>query len=290
MSTIDLHIHSQFSFDSDSNISEIIEICQKNKIQTISITDHNSIKCYKEIKNKKMSVSTNIIPGIELDCSYKGHDFHLLGYNINVESNDFDDWQREFTKRKLEAVPKKIENLQKLGFLVDIEQVINKSHKEIPGEELMAEVILNNKQNRNHPLLQPYYPGGDRCDMPLVNFYWDFFSYKKDAYVPVKYLSVRKAVELVKENGGIPILAHPGANFKNDINVIDEIVKHGISGLEVFSTYHTEAQVQLFKAYAITNKLVMTCGSDYHGSTKPLVKIGGIDCHQMENGILEMIS
>ena len=75
-----------------------------------------------------------------------------------------------------------------------------------------------------------------------------------------------------------------------DINKVDEIIKHGVSGLEVFSTYHTEAQVQIFKEYAVNNKLVMTCGSDYHGSTKPLVKIGGFDCHQMENRILEMIT
>ena len=40
---IDLHIHSNISFDSLNNIEKIIEIAQRRNLDIIAITDHNSI-------------------------------------------------------------------------------------------------------------------------------------------------------------------------------------------------------------------------------------------------------
>lgn len=56
--------------------------------------------------------------------------------------------------------------------------------------------------------------GGKRSDMPYINFYLDYFAQGKPAFVPIQYMSFRHAVEMIKDNGGIPIVAHPGLNLK----------------------------------------------------------------------------
>ena len=54
----------------------------------------------------------------------------------------------------------------------------------------MAELILNETKNDNHSLLLPYRLGGVRSDMPLINFFWDFFGANKPAYVPIEFISL----------------------------------------------------------------------------------------------------
>ena len=282
MSKIDLHIHSTFSPDADLSVTEIICICENKNMDTISITDHNSVGFYADFEKKKIKTNLNIIPGIELDCSYKGKHFHILGYDIDVLSGDFSAWEKEFTRRELIAVPERIRKLQQLGFVLSGDEVFEKADNPIPQEELMAELILENDDNKNNPLLTPYYPGGHRSDMPLINFYWDFMSHGKTANVPVEYLDIKDGISLIKDNGGIPILAHPGANFQEDIKTIDKVIKHGIQGLEVYSTYHNENQVKIFEQYANKGKIKITCGSDFHGKAKPLIEIGGINCYGNE--------
>jgi len=291
MSSIDLHIHSIHSPDAELPVTEILECALKNGVKTISITDHNTVKAHKEISNNKIVSEIKIIPGVELDCTYKGKTFHLLGYYIDFKSIDFEDWEKDFIRRELGAVPKRIKKLQDLGMKISESEVFERAKGQtIPQEELMAEIILEDNDNRHLPILTPYFEGGSRSDQPFIHFFWDFFGHGKAAHVPVEYLNISEAIDMVKSNGGIPILAHPGANFKEDINFIDEIVSHGVSGIGVFSTYHAEKQIDMFKKYAIDKKLLMTCGSDFHGRNKPLISIGNFDCYGLEDDILKNLN
>ncbi len=74
--------------------------------------------------------------------------------------------------------------------------------------------------------------------MPLINFYLDFFAQGKPAYVKIEHLDFKVAVDLVRSNGGIPVVAHPGLNLEGREEVAEELLDHGSSGLEVFNNYH----------------------------------------------------
>lgn len=142
------------------------------------------------------------------------------------------------------------------------------------GEFTVAEILLEDEENRNSDILKPYMVGGSKSDMPYVNFYWDYFSKGKPAYVEIEFISLKEAVEMIHNNGGVAVLAHPGNNLKQDVTVIDEIIEEGIDGIEVLSTYHTSYQVEYFYNKAIETKLKITCGSDFHGKNKPNIQIG----------------
>ena len=106
-----------------------------------------------------------------------------------------------------------VDNLLKLGFRVDAGAVLAAAGGGLPTGELIAEVMLSDA-NCHTPPLRPYMEGGERSDMPYINFYLDYFAQGRPAFVPVEYMDYRDAVELVRDNGGVPVVAHPGLNFR----------------------------------------------------------------------------
>ena len=128
---------------------------------------------------------------------------------------------------------------------------------------------------------------GKRSDNPYVNFYWDFCAQGKPAYVEINYISLKEAINIIVDSGGVPILAHPGNNIKEDKQLMESIIKQGIEGLEVYSSYHNKTQVDFYKEIALEKNLLSTCGSDFHGKTKPSIDIGSSDCQGNEDIIIE---
>ena len=271
----DLHIHSFYSNDGELGISEILKNCHKGGVDTFSITDHNCVGGSREAKRlAALEEGINFVPGIEIDCNYKGTDLHLLGYQIDLKSDDFDTLELSVRQRHMDAIPKMISNLEKLGIEIDRDELMKKSGEEPPTGELFAELLIQNPDQHSNPRLKPYLPGGERSDMPLINFYLDFFAQGKPAYVKIDHLEFKDAVALVRSNGGIPIVAHPGLNFEGKEEVVNELMDQGAAGLEVFNNYHNNKQVAYFASETSKRAALMTCGSDFHGKNKPLISLG----------------
>ena len=106
------------------------------------------------------------------------------------------------------------------------------------------------------------------------SFYLDYFAQGRPAFVPVEYMDYRDAVELVRDNGGVPVVAHPGLNFRGREETAGRLLDRGAAGLEVFNNYHTPEQAVYFTSLALSKGASMTCGSDFHGKTKPRIAVG----------------
>ena len=78
------------------------------------------------------------------------------------------------------------------------------------------------------------------------------------------------------------MLAHPGNNLKGQFELLDEMVELGLQGVECFSSYHQEEVNQYFYNKAKELNILYTCGSDFHGKTKPSIKLGGHHSHVEE--------
>jgi predicted metal-dependent phosphoesterase TrpH len=84
----------------------------------------------------------------------------------------------------------------------------------------------------------------------------------KPGYVPQLYTTPEHAIEQITAAGGIPVLAHPGR--LKDRALIDELVGHGLRGLEVFYPLHAPEDTREFRETAKRYGLVMTAGMDFH--------------------------
>lgn len=271
----DLHIHSRYSNDGELGIPDILQLCKESGTSHFSITDHNGIRGASEAAHLCAKDGDIVfIPGIEIDCNYKGTDLHLLGYQVDVNSPDFDSLEKKLDKLFLDATPLMLRNLAKLGIDIDSTLLMQKAGGKPPTGELIAEVLLMNPGQFSNPALKPYLPGGNRSDMPLINFYLDFLAQGKPAHVEIQHMDFQEALDLVKDNGGIPIVAHPGLNFQDREEVVKELLDEGARGLEVFNNYHSAEQTSWFAALTSEQGALITCGSDFHGKNKPLISVG----------------
>jgi predicted metal-dependent phosphoesterase TrpH len=270
----DLHVHSSASNDGEFSAEDLLKRCQKNGVKILSITDHNSVGAIEEAKAYSARYGVDLIPGIEIDVNYHGIDLHLLGYQINWNHPDFIHLEEEMEQRIMNSVPKMIRSMSKLGIAIELEEILEKSEGTTPSPELFAEILLSKRDAATKKILRPYLPGGSRSDMPYINFYLDYFAQGKPAYVKIEHMTLHEGIALVTRHGGIPILAHPGLNLQGKEERVIGLIKEGLQGLEVFNNYHTKEQVHYFAKTAREAKILMTCGSDFHGNTKPLIELG----------------
>ena len=229
------------------------------------------------------------IPGIELDCTYQTVHLHVLGYGIHEGNTAFQDIELDLEAQEQKASQKRMELIQEMGMYCDADEAMRFARNGVITGEIIAEVVLADPRNEENVLLRPYRPGGHRSDNPYVNFYWDFCAPGKPAYVPIHYIDLSYALDLLHSAGGIPVLAHPGNTVKEDTTLLDGIMKSGIMGIEVFSSYHTEAHMAFYHMQARKYHCIQTCGSDFHGKTKPSIQIGKIQSSIADESLYEQL-
>ena len=289
MSYIDLHMHSYYSDDGEFEPKQLIDLCLEKNIKYFSIADHNSVRGIKEAKEYCVGKNINIIPAIELDCTFNEINLHVLGYGIDYDKTVFYDIEDNIIKQEQFASKKRMKLVKELGIDFSDEVINSLSRNGVVNGEMIAEAAMEFDKNHENPLLMPYYENGSRSDNPYVNFYWDYCAQGKAAYAEVNFISLQEAISIIEESGGIPILAHPGNNIKENINLLEQIISCGIKGIEVYSSYHSKEQVEFYKKFSLKHKLLLTCGSDFHGKTKPSIVIGGTDCEGIEDKIISQL-
>lgn len=275
---IDLHMHSLYSDDGEFTPTELVEKCEAAGIKIMAIADHNSIKAISEAQQVAANKGLIFIPAIEIDCTYNGINLHVLGYDIDYKKGTFLEIEENILSQERQCGLKKLELTNALGFELTKEQLDQLSSNGVYTGEMFAEVLLEDERYLDHELLKPYREGGSRSDNPFVNFYWDYYAQGKPCYTEIVYPSLEETIKIIKNNGGVAVLAHPGNNLKGKFEVFDEMVKIGIQGVEAFSSYHTEETIEYFLNKAREYDLLITCGSDYHGKTKPAIHIGENKC------------
>ncbi len=249
----DLHIHT-INSDGEYNVKEIIQKLKRKNINTFSITDHDSIKSIKQIKELDIDLKgLNYIPGVEISSILNGkYDLHILGYNINPDSKELNEvlnYLKEYRINKFYEIIKVLKRRFKLTF----------------NEEDILNVL---KRNKN--------PGKPHVARLMIRYGYainmrDAF----DNYLSKLNLNVQNKMEAkivcraIKKAGGIPVIAHPKIieyYYKIDIkDLILEMKKAGILGIEVFNSIHSYNDVKKYKKIAEDYNMIITGGSDYHG-------------------------
>jgi 3',5'-nucleoside bisphosphate phosphatase len=282
---IDLHIHSNFSEDADLSVNEIFDLAKRSLLSAIAITDHDSVDSIAEAKNISKNYSMEYIPGVEITTVFPidGSQQHILGYFIDNKNIGLIDCLEKIAGFRKIIENERIEALRKLGFSLN-ENNIRQMTGERPSTAVaITNELLNNETNLNDPRLQVYL-NGEKKDRRIYYFYQDYFTKKGPAYVQFQSVSTQEGIEIIKNAGGIPVIAHPIMLDKKEY--LDTVKEMGIAGIEAVSTYHKENDVEFYLKYAKKNKLLITAGSDFHGPTaKPHIKLGmqdGMDYRYFE--------
>lgn len=290
---IDLHMHSYYSDDGEYRPEELVKQCKENEIQYMAITDHNCVRAVSEGREAAKKEGIHFISGVEVDCTFKGRNFHVLGYGIDEQDPVFQRIEDNISEQSEEASVKMLEATRDLGFDVsesDMKKLTETMFwKNRWTGEMFAEVLLNKPEYKEHELLLPYRTGGERSSNPYVNFYWDYYSQGKPCHADIKFPSMEDIIRQIHESGGKAVLAHPGQNLKDHMELWKEIAALDIDGVEAFSSYHTPEQALFFCHEAGDKGLFITCGSDFHGKTKPSISMKQHGCTRSGEEILKQL-
>lgn len=276
-SYIDLHMHSMYSDDGEYTPTQLVDMCHEAGVKIMAIADHNWVKANEEAKKHADELGMTYIPAIEIDCTYKGVNLHVLGYGIDNQEV-FNQLGEDIEKQEIACSMKKLELTNALGFDLKKEQLDALSTNGVYTGEMFGEALLNDSRYENHELLKPYRQGGERSDNPYVNFYWDYYAQGKPCYTEIHFPTLEETIQLIHQHGGVALLAHPGNNLKGQFELFDEMVALGLDGVECFSSYHTTETNEYFYNKAKELNVLYTCGSDFHGKTKPSIHLGENGC------------
>jgi len=97
------------------------------------------------------------------------------------------------------------------------------------------------------------------------------------AYVEKARLSPAASIALIHEAGGVAVLAHPYqlklASLEEVERLIVELAALGLDGIEAIYSRHSEDERRTYAQMARRHGLLVTGGSDYHGTYKPDLSI-----------------
>lgn len=152
MFNIDLHIHTTCS-DGKLTPNQILDLAKQNKINAISITDHDSIDAYtKEFYSYAKKYNIQIITGIEISTKINHKTFHVLGYNIDIKNNELNNILKSIKNARIDYLYDVSYKLESLGFHISLDKlkkidIVTKAH--------IAKDVINNE--KNNKLLFHYF-------------------------------------------------------------------------------------------------------------------------------------
>jgi predicted metal-dependent phosphoesterase TrpH len=261
---IDLHTHSRAS-DGSLSPAELIRAAKERGLTAIALTDHDTVDGLDEAREEAARQGVEFIPGIEFDIGYEpvavNGEFHLLGLGIDHTGTGFREALAEIWRKREDRNLRILERIkEELGVDVDYEEVRAISGGGALGRPHFATLLINRGIVKTREQAFSQYLGKGR---PL--------------YIPKEKLEFTLALRIIREAGGIPVLAHPMSLYiawGRLPSFIADLAGQGLAGIEA---WHPTAKVRACKRLEELGKtlgLYITAGSDFHGSSRPDRKLG----------------
>ena len=256
---VDLHVHSTES-DGTLTPEDLVAEAKKAELAAFALTDHDTCQGVGKAMPLAASAGIELIPGIELSTDYHGKEVHIVGLYIDIENEQLLKKTAEYRKCRSERNALMVEALRKEGLSITMEELVAENPDCVITRANIARFLYEHGQIKSVREAFDRYIG-DHCK----------------CYVGRLKVASTDAVRLIKEAGGTAILAHPllyGLSNTNLQKMIDALKPVGLDGLEAIYSTYTTGEEQQMKRLARENGLLISGGSDFHGSNKPDIALG----------------
>ncbi|RKD24058.1 phosphatase [Ammoniphilus oxalaticus] len=255
---VDLHTHTTAS-DGTYSPEQSVKRAKQKGLQALAITDHDTVGGVREAIVAGQKWGVEIIPGIEISSVHEGQDIHVLGYFVDYEDTRFLNRLTELRNVRNKRNQMMIAKFNELGIKIDLEEVQQKS--KMPGGSIgrphFAEALI------------------DKGIVATMKEAFDvYLGQTGKAYVNPPRLTPQEAIYLIKDAGGVPVLAHPGI-YDNE-ELVEQLLRNGLVGIEVYHPDHRPEQEEYFAALAVKYSVIQTAGSDFHGERNGVIFHGDL--------------
>lgn len=262
MSKVDLHLHSDYSDGSDS-VAKLSEEIKKAEIKIFALTDHDTTAGCLEMQNYMKDSGITFIKGIELTCKEQTVKCHILGFNCDINNDTLKELilkGKTLRRIKLDTRVKYLKDVWNIELTKEERDWLYSRHS-VVKTHIANVLVKRNLAKDNLSAMKKYLDG---CKAGDTRF------------------GGAEAINAIKASGGIPIWAHPLGGEGETHIAPNEFYKRfkilkaaGIQGLECHYSRYSKDEIQFLLDFAKENNLLISGGSDYHGSNKdiPLAKL-----------------
>lgn len=259
MKTVDLHVHSNKS-DGSFSPEELVSYALEKGLSAFALSDHDTTEGIEAAVTAAKGTGLEVIPAIEFSTEYEGKDIHILGLYIDYQGKEFKKYLKEFQDSRDLRNRKMCKKLTEHGIPVTYEELCG------------------------------YFPGSVLTRAHYARYMWEkgwiksmseaFDRYIGDhapCFLPREKVTPMQAVKLILEAGGVPILAHPVLYHFSDARLdrlAAQLKEAGLAGIEAIYSTYTASEERQMRKLADKYGLLISGGSDFHGTTKPNLDLG----------------
>ena len=263
----DLHMHSVYSDGTDTP-EMLVRNVRAAGLDVFALTDHDTTQGCAAVRALLQPGDPAFIGGVEFSCKDQGGKYHVLGYGFDAERPAIRAAADYAHNGRLLKMRNRFAYLRdQYGFTFTEEEQAALLQLKNPGKPHLAAMMVKKgyvkDKNEGFELVSGY-----RDTEPL--------------------LTPEEAIRAILQSGGIPVLAH-GILADGSKNLTEEEIcaraerlkAAGLMGLECYYSTFTSRQQEIMLALAERLDLLVTAGSDYHGTNKT-VGLGQTGCQAPE--------
>jgi len=245
---IDLHTHSYYS-DGVLSPTELVQRAVLNNVDILALTDHDTLMGIDEAILAAESHPIRIIPGIEVSCLWREQTIHMIGLNIDPNYEPLREKLEGVLRDRQHRAEQIAKKLIKFG-IPGVEEGLARQVKGVPGRLHFARYLASKGYSST--------PG---------KAFKQYMARGKPGYLKSEWMSLAEATRLIRDAGGLPIIAHPrryDLTLKKTTTMLEEFKAEGGEGIEVATTNQNKSDQIMMSRLANQLDLAMSIGSDFH--------------------------
>lgn len=260
---VDLHLHSTCS-DGAYSPPRLVEMAKAVGLAAIAIADHDNIDGIAEAVMTGPLFDVEVLPAVELSVSWQGFDdIHLLGYCFDYHQpalcealEDFRNFRESRNERILDRVNELLH--QEGRAAIDFSEVLQQAEGTLGRPHIAMLLVAKGYARDMEDAFQHYLVP---CNMPK------------------RFFPLDQAIDLIHNAGGVTSLAHPPyitTDRKELMRLLDLFIPLGLDGIEAYSNRATNDDIDWYISQARRRDLLITGGSDFHGTEGGEILLGGL--------------
>jgi len=254
---VDLHLHSLHSDGSDTP-ARIAERAVEAGASAIAITDHDTTAGVQEGRAAAAALGLGYLSGTEISTHYQYREIHVLGLGVNEHDPSLTAALEALCAARRNRGATILERLRELGFELNLQADAANAPEGAFGRMHIARAMTDAGHVRKPQ------EAFDR-----------FMNAGCPAFVPKETMPLAEAVDLIHGAGGLAFVAHPGLG-KTTRKLLPELLTFPFDGIEAYHVSHSPGRVEEFTALAAERELLITGGSDCHGTIKGKALLGSV--------------
>ncbi|NGM83323.1 PHP domain-containing protein [Paenibacillus sp. 7124] len=271
----DLHTHTLAS-DGMQPPAENVRLAKEKGLVAVAITDHDTVAGVPEALEAGELYDITVVPGVEISTRAGGKDIHVLGYYVDFRDELFLSrlaGLRDTRAARNEAIT---QQLQGLGIGITMEAVVRGIGRELKPDESVGRPHIADELVRL----------GAASDMR--DAFDKYLAEGKPGFVAQPRISPEEASQWIAEAKGKAVLAHPGL-YGDDELVRGILGGGGFAGVEAYHSDHGPAEEERYLAMARKYGLLVTGGSDFHGTRGGVIFHGDLGSVTVSADVLEQL-